>query len=947
MLMPDPHDLMTERYKTLAKDYKMMTVCHSTLNVMRLVLVAALMVLAVPVSDARGQCAARWLPGQGLPGANGVVYAMAVLPDGDVIVGGQFTTAGTVAANSIARYNPTTGVWSALGSGVGSGSNVFALAVLPGGDLIVGGRFVTAGGVAANRIARYNPTTGVWSALGSGVGGSSPEVVALAVLPGGDVIVGGEFATAGGLLVRNIARYNPTTGVWSALGTALGSGTGGAVNALTVLPGGDLIVGGNFFDAVGVFARYIARYNPTTGVWSALGSGANGEVLALAVLPGGDVIVGGFFTGAGTVAANNIARVNPTTGVWSALGSGTNREVLALAVLPDGDVIVGGTFTNAGGIAANRIARYNPTTGVWSTLGSGTNNFVVSALAVLPGGDLIAGGDFSLAGGVPANNIARYNPTTGVWSAVETGTNGRVNAVAVLPGGDVIVGGAFTTAGGVQANNIARYNPTTGLWSALGSGVSGTVSAVAVLPGGDVIVGGIFTTAGGVAASRVARYSPTTEVWSPLGSGVRSDISPSVSAIAVLPGGDVIVGGVFATAGDVSATNIARYNPSTNTWSAMGSGTNGDVKALAVLPGGDVIVAGILNIAGGVSANWVARYNPTTDAWSALGSGTSDRVNALAVLPGGDVIVAGAFTTAGGVSANRVARYSPTTGVWSALGNGVSGTAPTVFAVAVLPGGDVIVGGFFNGAGTVGANNIARVNPTTGVWSALGSGTNNSPLALAVLPGGVVIVGGNFLTAGGNVSAYFARYTFGSRGPSITTHPAPVFACLASSATFSVTAAGTGPFTYQWRKGNTPINAAINPSAATAVLTLNNVGPADAGAYSCVITDACGSVTSNAATLGVVGAKCNPADIAVDNGAPLPPLGPCETNLVNNGVTEGDYNLFFATYFDAGAACDIADDQGTPLPPFGNGGIAPAVNSGVTRGDYNLFFSIFFDGCAF
>ncbi|MFN7430083.1 MAG: hypothetical protein ACK5TP_05830 [bacterium] len=68
--------------------------------------------------------------------------------------------------------------------------------------------------------------------------------------------------------------------------------------------------------------------------------------------------------------------------------------------------------------------------------------------------------------------------------------------------------------------------------------------------------------------------------------------------MAVLPGGDVIVGGTFTAAGGLSANRIARYNPSTGVWSALGSGTNGRVRALAVLPGGDVIVGGDFNIAG-------------------------------------------------------------------------------------------------------------------------------------------------------------------------------------------------------------------------------------------------------------------------------------------------------------------------------------------------------------
>jgi len=85
--------------------------------------------------------------------------------------------------------------------------------------------------------------------------------------------------------------------------------------------------------------------------------------------------------------------------------------------------------------------------------------------------------------------------------------------------------------------------------------------------------------------------------------------------------------------------------------------------------------------------------------------------------------------------------------------------------------------------------------------------------------------------------------------------------------------------------------------------------------------------------------RCSPADIAFDDGSPLPPIGiPGGTN---NGLTEGDYNLFFSNFFDAGLVCDIANDDGTPLPPFG----LLTTNNGTTEADYNLFFSVFFDGC--
>ncbi|MBY0311034.1 MAG: hypothetical protein K2W85_03095 [Phycisphaerales bacterium] len=295
-------------------------------------------------------CPGQWLPGTPLPGVDVGVNALAVLPDGQIVVGGDFfTNAGGVAANRIARFNPTTGTWSALGSGTSSA--VSAIAVLPGGDLIVGGDFLAAGGVPSGPIARYNLSTGSWSALGSGLGGPTPEVFAFALLPDGDVIVGGEFTTAGGVIANNIARYNPTTGVWS----AVGSGTNNIVRAFAVLPGGDVIVGGTFTTAGGLTAHNIARYNPNTNVWSPLGSGTSSFVNSLTVLPSGDVIVGGSFSTAGGIAANRIARYNPRAGVWSALGTGSGVEgttvsVLALAVLPSaGKMFLGGDFIRVAG----------------------------------------------------------------------------------------------------------------------------------------------------------------------------------------------------------------------------------------------------------------------------------------------------------------------------------------------------------------------------------------------------------------------------------------------------------------------------------------------------------------------------------------------------------------------------------------------------------------------
>ena len=83
-----------------------------------------------------------------------------------------------------------------------------ALTVLPNGDLVAGGTFTTAGSAAANRIARWNGST--WSPLGSGMTGgplAAPKVSALTVRPNGELVAGGDFTTAGGSDSPCLARY--------------------------------------------------------------------------------------------------------------------------------------------------------------------------------------------------------------------------------------------------------------------------------------------------------------------------------------------------------------------------------------------------------------------------------------------------------------------------------------------------------------------------------------------------------------------------------------------------------------------------------------------------------------------------------------------------------------------------------------------------------------------
>lgn len=340
----------------------------------------------------------------------------------------------------------------------GTNGDVYALATMPNGDLVVGGWFTAAGGVAASNIARWDGTS--WSALGSGVDGS---VSTLLALPNGDLIAGGGFTTAGGVVVNKVARWNGTA--WSSLGTGM-FGSPAFVNAAVVLPNGDLVVGGDFVSAGGVAADNIARWDGSS--WSPLGSGSNLVLKTMVVLPNGDLLAtGGYINHGGLVMT--FARWNGTS--WTPLTA--NNIIVALTTAPNGDVIAAGDFTNIGGVAANRIARFDGSS--WSAIGSGMNLSVNTVLAV-PNGDLVAGGAFSNAGGVPASRLARWNGAA--WSALGLGANDRVYALGARPDGDVFAGGVFTSAGGFGTPFLARLATTCPASATItGSGCAGSGGA--------------------------------------------------------------------------------------------------------------------------------------------------------------------------------------------------------------------------------------------------------------------------------------------------------------------------------------------------------------------------------------------------------------------------------------------------------------------------------------
>ena len=83
--------------------------------------------------------------------------------------------------------------------------------------------------------------------------------------------------------------------------------------------------------------------------------------------------------------------------------------------------------------------------------------------------------------------------------------------------------------------------------------------------------------------------------------------------------------------------------------------------------------------------------------------------------------------------------------------------------------------------------------------------------------------------------------------PLIITQPVNQTVTVGQTATFSVTATGTGPLTYQWYVNGVPINGATSSIYTTPPTTLGQSG----SVYTVIVSNSVGSVTSTGATLTV------------------------------------------------------------------------------------------------
>lgn len=809
---------------------------------------AALLSAGVAAAAADAQtCGGQWLPGYGVPGVNGSVDCMTLWdPDGSgplpesLVIGGTFSIVHTAPAKNLAMWDGNQ--WTELGGG--TAGSVQQLCVYDG-KLYVGGTFSLAGGVAAGPLASWDGTT--WT----GVQGAATSITALQVY-NGELVAAGNIRISGS--GASVAKWNGSA--WSFLGPASVI-AGGPIRALTVHQG-KLIAAGTFTTAGGKAAGGIAAWD---GAWTPLGTGvaSPSEIRALRVY-NQQLYAGGTFTAIGGVSAKALARWTGTA--WEAVGlplpSGISLSAVDALAVFDGKLAISGSGVTGGCIAWDGSS--------WSRLGQGG----VQARCLQPfGTSLFAGrADSNAAVGRGLTEL-----TNDRWQPIGVGFDSGLVALDVYQN-HLLLGGGFRQLEGYEVGAMARWNGAA--WFGVGSPPFTNMS-------GALTIGPRIYVQTGPAT--LIAWDGTT--WASVPGLASSSRINSLSKY----GSDLVVAGeLYLSMNRNVRRPVAIWNGTD--WRLPGTDLVGEAGS-AVEHEGDLLVAGAsgsLSLTSDPTAKPPFRFDGTT--WRGWPVGISG--GSLLSSPSGTLFIVGSavFGVRGvdGTKYGAIAQWQ--NNQWKSIDASPEFALPRIAALTFYKD-DLIAAGDFKSVDGVTANNIGRWNGTQ--WRAMGSGLQGGFVQDVQQFGDELMAIGAFTTAGGSLSAYFARWTDDPK-PWLAVQPRskPVNQGLTLSLR-AAAASGYVNVSYQWKRngeavqngpggassgGGTVSGAAgalPSPSdGSDIVLHIEGVQASDAGAYTVQFSNACNTTTSW------------PAAVSVNT---------CVGDLNADGlVDDTDFNLFSAAY---------------------------------------------------
>ena len=374
-------------------------------------------------SDSRAQTAVAGFDAN-LSGLPPSVCAIAVQPNGQILIGGSFTSVQRESRIGMARLNPDGSLDRRFNPQ--SHGPVCAIAVQSDGRVLAAGSFTTITGVQRDKIARLDKMTGIVEGSfnpnpNNGSVHDFSTIDSIAVQADDKILIAGYFTRIGTENRKHIARLMPD----GTLDATFNPNPDSTVSTITVQSDRRILVGGAFTHIGGANRKRIARLNPTNGLVDPAdrfdADIRNGFVTAIAVQSDGRVLAGGSFSRIGKLRYRNLARLDAETGSPDTMFDPNRKtysigSVDSIALQSDGRVIVG---CNALGPRTLRtIARLAATTGLPDSFDPAAVGSIYS-IALRPDGEVLVGGNFNRIGGRAIDGFALLSNDTDAVSTIE------------------------------------------------------------------------------------------------------------------------------------------------------------------------------------------------------------------------------------------------------------------------------------------------------------------------------------------------------------------------------------------------------------------------------------------------------------------------------------------------------------------------------------------------
>jgi len=343
-------------------------------------------------------------PGTGLQ--NGSAKVFANLPDGRIIIGGDFSAYNGTMRRSVARLEADGTLDTTFDPMEGPNGSVSWVFPQPDGKLIIVGDFTAFNSLPRQLITRLRVDGSV--DLSFPVIAPNGSFSTAASQPDGRILVAGSFTQINGTNRVNLARLN-SNGTLD-LSFMAPSGVAGRVNGLIPSQGGTTLAYGNFTSIGGVMRPMLARLNDngTVDTNFALPLVNGTEITAALEQPDGKIVIAGYFTSIDGYSRLRVARLNSDGSLDFSFYTplGVTDPPYFLSGQADGKTLLGGSFFYVGGVAQLYLARLNAN-GTFDPTFNPVLNGGPSAIRGQSDGTVLLSGGFSRVNGTNINRIVR------------------------------------------------------------------------------------------------------------------------------------------------------------------------------------------------------------------------------------------------------------------------------------------------------------------------------------------------------------------------------------------------------------------------------------------------------------------------------------------------------------------------------------------------------------